>query len=630
MPTAYSSCTARPARNFSSAPRWALLVVVSVWVGLSTPGAPAATFKEPDFDVALFDLDSVFIAPSELSRATSALAALASNFPEDTSVTPDIRARALAISLRLDGVHSASVDALEKLRAGEDTDPVGGYEAPRDATAALWELGEILDVTDATTDDLLLACFLMDIAARIDPEHPGGIERFQRLSLKADFKGWGGAVVGSGGARPTIPPASISGGGDPEMVTSGTEAGTPVVEDPLAKPDAGETPEPSPAVELSKERAAYQMLTLDASTTPKSARIAGLQGSSIAGTLEAPMTLRFAQEDGLPIEGLEPSSQFLPLALDAAGVGWPANGGSITVTVEGRYHPGAGQGIALPAALLLRAMIEGIELQPGVVAAGGVDDIGALMPIPDLLAHLRGLPDSTAPVVLLPEANLPQLRDLALMGSYGLFLDHQVFTASDLAGAATVAVEPTEDSQLARSLFVEIQDLSDTMPHVALVANDRVRERLQRILKLAPNHASAAILLAAGADQLPAKLSREGSVYALEQAAVPVLKVMSGGEPVISNPSLFGPSKSMLGKLRSKLDPTCITLSDDLGTLIENIESFSRLNNRDSTRGISMREELMDSWETVKADYKKLRGDDIAGETAEGEGDSEGDAGGAE
>jgi hypothetical protein len=165
-------------------------------------------FITPNFSKTLFDMDSVFLEPGELREVTNALSALAANFPGDSRIDNRIRAKALAISLRLDGTHRDSVLTLQKLQLGEKPDSVPSFNEPDAAALRLWKLAEALDRADASRDDHVLACYLMDIAMLIDPDHPGGRVRLKELSRKGKFLGWKDVIVEM--AKPPVkPPAAV-------------------------------------------------------------------------------------------------------------------------------------------------------------------------------------------------------------------------------------------------------------------------------------------------------------------------------------------------------------------------------------------------------------------------------------
>ncbi|MFP6874331.1 MAG: hypothetical protein VCA55_12595 [Verrucomicrobiales bacterium] len=178
------------------------------------PGTTVA-FTAPNFSKVLFDIDSVFLEPGELRVVTNALAALVANFPGDSRIVPGLRAKALAISLRLDGTHRDSALALQKLKNGETPSPVVGFDAPTVAVRELWQLAEALDRADASRDDHLLACYLMDIAMLIDPDRPGGSTRFEKLSQRSKYVGWQDVIAPANPTPPKIPADAGPGDGKP-------------------------------------------------------------------------------------------------------------------------------------------------------------------------------------------------------------------------------------------------------------------------------------------------------------------------------------------------------------------------------------------------------------------------------
>jgi len=213
------------------------------------PGSKIA-FATPNFSKALFDIDSVFLEPGELRVVTNALSALAANFPGDGRIVPGLRAKALAISLRLDGTHRDSVLTLQKLKQGETPAPVPGFEEPDVVALELWQLAEALDRADASRDDHVLACYLMDIAILIDPERPGGSARFKELSRKGKYLGWQD-VIAAVNEIPVKPPAAVK--------PAGTKPEPPVEKEKVItdkKPAVVETvprPEEAPSVPAGKD-----------------------------------------------------------------------------------------------------------------------------------------------------------------------------------------------------------------------------------------------------------------------------------------------------------------------------------------------------------------------------------------
>ncbi len=179
----------RPTRMLCRFTCVSAMIIAPASLPAQQPG-PKLVFIAPNFSKVLFDMDLVLLEPGELRVVTNALAALAANFPGDSRIVPGLRAKALAISLRLDGTHRDSALTLRKLKDGETPSPVAGFDAPSVAVRELWQLAEALDRADASRDDHVLACYLMNIAMLINPDRPGGSARFKKLSKKGKFLGW--------------------------------------------------------------------------------------------------------------------------------------------------------------------------------------------------------------------------------------------------------------------------------------------------------------------------------------------------------------------------------------------------------------------------------------------------------
>ena len=229
------------------------LAMIIAAVDLPAQGSGSrVAFVAPNFSKVLFDLDLIFLEPGELRVVTNALAALAANFPDDSRIVPGLRAKALAISLRLDGTHRDSALTLRKLKDGETPSPVAGFDAPAVAVRELWQLAELLDRSDASRDDHVLACYLMDIAMLIDPDRPGGSARLKKLSKKGKFLGWQD-VVAVVNVPPVQPPAE-AGSADARPVPPAGNKKISTDESPAAVEQAQkpEDPQPAPAEETKK------------------------------------------------------------------------------------------------------------------------------------------------------------------------------------------------------------------------------------------------------------------------------------------------------------------------------------------------------------------------------------------
>ena len=80
------------------------LVVLAAAVPMGLAQGSTA-FSEPDYGKKLFVREALLLETHEIASVVEALTALASNFPAADEIDHRLRAKALAIALRLDGTH---------------------------------------------------------------------------------------------------------------------------------------------------------------------------------------------------------------------------------------------------------------------------------------------------------------------------------------------------------------------------------------------------------------------------------------------------------------------------------------------------------------------------------------------
>ena len=138
-------------------------------------------------------------------------------------------------------------------------------------------------------------------------------------------------------------------------------------------------------------------------------------------------------------------------------------------------------------------------------------------------------------------------------GRIDLLLRHQTFIAGSVSEAERlVSSSPDESLQRVKLEFGQIQDAMDGEVSVEDLKEAKVFERLQRVVTLAPNHASAAILLRTAEGNLPDTFSSRGALRVLGQV------IRSWGEvtSVIESPADFqgrGELKRRTEKWRKRL-----------------------------------------------------------------------------
>lgn len=123
--------------------------------------------------------------------------------------------------------------------------------------------------------------------------------------------------------------------------------------------------------------------------------------------------------------------------------------------------------------------------------------------------------------LIVPTAAYEMLTQILVYENPGFFTQWEILTADTLDGAlALAAKKSSDDLSRAHDYFVTIQDLALKNGVTKLAANHAVRSRLATILKLAPNHLSAQILLLQGSGKRPMRLSEK----ALAHELLPIIK----------------------------------------------------------------------------------------------------------
>jgi len=555
------------------------------------PFAPVrGEHKEPDFGREIFDMAGVVLGGTERTETVDALAALAANFHDDPSVSEELREMALAVGLRLEPAHPAAFDTNRSLASGSLPMRVAEFSGKEDIAARLWETARRLNDVDSSDDEKALRCYLLDIARRIDPDNTAGHTDFQKAAARGPFPGWKGIL-----GRETEDTFVF-----PEEGTAGT--GNPSVAPP--NPATGET---GGQASLKGTLAATKYLAMAVGT-------AGGTGSRLVGISLS--VNRELPEPGQPIRLLYTSSvegathplsltaDTLVGALRSVHTDWPANGNKVIVRFDAPYTAADGRAGELPVALGLHALYAGQTTPAGTAAMGSIEADGTISPVTDFLPRLVRLKSTDADTLIVPAANGDALLDLLVTGDVSPLLRYQVFTVVTLAEAIPLTGETLPATlQKAKLDFEEVRDvaLKSSRPEDVL-RTEVVRERLRGILKLAPGHASAQLLLRFSGGDVPEKMSLAGSrieIVTLVGAYRPFME--AGGDLLVTGDAeqLRGKTTGALTAVRNKLDADAIPLADALDDFARAFEEYGKVKFKGSQQGRAMKDAVTAQWQAI-------------------------------
>jgi len=175
---------------------------------------------------------------------------------------------------------------------------------------------------------------------------------------------------------------------------------------------------------------------------------------------------------------------------------------------------------ALMCALMLEAMVKGHALDPNFAPIGDFHGDGTVKPIYDIEPRLAVASSSfELSHIALPSANVQDLADTLLLKGVNPLLDVQIFSVSNFEEAKALALAPDDrapEINEAIQKFAEIEQAIKGARANDLITNPQVQERLQEVVDLAPNHASAKLLLLRSANRNPQRLSVSRSLTIIE------------------------------------------------------------------------------------------------------------------
>ncbi len=265
-----------------------------------------------------------------------------------------------------------------------------------------------------------------------------------------------------------------------------------------------------------------------------------LEGSKFAGTASdlsasaipigpaAPATVSFNQDVGDSMKtALGEVIKFHQVRYQ----GWP-KGKRIEISFADKYSPKDGPSAAVACALLLESLITGKPLDGSFAVTGDMNADGSVQPIGGVSAKIRGATRRTCSIVAIPRENSRALHDLVLIAGVAPLLEIQVFSIGTFEEALALALAGRDPAvQAALDDFARVQELF-SRPGAdmrGLLAHPQVQAKLQGIVKAAPNHLSALLMLAAARGTMPKSLSLVGSLDAIEDASAVLLRIAQSG-----------------------------------------------------------------------------------------------------
>lgn len=436
----------------------------------------SAPYHEPDLTTRAFDPARTGFDRTTCRQVASLLAANVSRYDAV------LDAKMLGVALRLDPDNRPAKEANAQRKKGEFSvhvpRPVAGATGPAPYLARLADgLAQ-----KGGADNVALAGFLAEIAALLAPADPGvrGIkDKFDRAHPPPVW---------------SFVPSPAPAGGKADAPVAG--AAWPVSLNRVKNQSKLHGLMVQDAPGLTEQRGSAQEIILTAEDDSP----------------HAPTTCRFATEPGRSLRvALEESYRAIKLRHPRID-----RGNRFTFSFADKYTPVDGPSASTVIALLLYSLYDPAPLAEDCAITGDLTVDGRVRRVGGVAAKIRGAMLDQRRCVGVPRENAEDVDDLALLFPFNTLWKIQIFRVDTLDEAFALArADRATDLRRAMDLFAQIQGAVGLETPRLTTAHQSLVPRLEEVLKLAPNHASADWMLRQLRGRTPGTLSLHSSLEEL-------------------------------------------------------------------------------------------------------------------
>lgn len=460
----------------------------------------AADFAPPAMGPVAFRRDQVPLAAWTMAGLSRHLETIARSVPGGTAAQRQAAARALALAIALDTDNEEPRKLLDIYQNGGRA-PAADAARLAESQARVWQLLAWLETPEAGPQGQALAFCLQDVMAVSDPGHP----RAAALREAGEKGAWAGWVPGIRAYEhveiATNPPP---GDAKPEI---------------LDKPrDVPEIVLPKASVETVFRQRKGTGLPAQWAFAPASL---GLRATRSQEGRDVPFSILIGPEGGS--EQLAETARMIRSLLEKQQVKPPSglrvhirSGELARAIIEGKIPE-----ISAAAAVLASTAVTGRE--PEAIIIGQVDASGAFKLPARFWDQLQALGSGNGRKLVLPAAAAAWLPAFLAMEKPGIFMDYEVLLADDFRQLLELCAKSQEGAAADAAVkFREIRARGEGQDLRTYVTNRFVRQRLEELVKAAPFHASASMLLLQGSANRPRELNRSVLAGELLRAIEPM------------------------------------------------------------------------------------------------------------
>lgn len=230
-------------------------------------------------------------------------------------------------------------------------------------------------------------------------------------------------------------------------------------------------------------------------------------------------------------------------------------GHGIELGFADKYTMKDGPSAAVACALMAESIITGEALEPSFAVTGDMTATGEVRPIGGVAGKVRGAANRDCKIMAVPSANKAAIQDIYVLEGIEPIAATQIILIENFDQAWEIAkAKRSEKIQQALDDYAMVQTAIARSP--ASASHPKVRDKLKSILETIPHHESARLIALHGIAKGPKKLSLNGSLEAIQTAAMELGNtIRSGNYMEKGQGNQLWKNVAKLNSLREDVDP---------------------------------------------------------------------------
>lgn len=481
-----------------------LSVAFLCFMGFGLSCSLRAEYKSPSWELIPYDANRTSLSAQERSQLADALAEYSRSIKGEDATADTLRAKALALALRLDPENKSAVILNGKFKRGGYTSD-GVSSISKDSLVKMFLMQTKKMQAETAGPDAVTAAYVLDFLAAVDSTNEDLLYQAEMAQRKSPVN-WTGVLNGGGRVRPTSTP------------------GMTVAAPPSAKPTPDSTPvptapsggDPAAAVTLKKQQSKVKGLVVMHSDD-------GVLGGKVMEVLATASSIAGDSTCELSAKAAENMKIALSEAFRCVKMRHPevARGIGFTLSFDDKYTKMAGGSAGTAFAVGLSAILDNLNIDPKMAMTGDITVDGKVRKVGGVPTKIWGAKLDGCELVGIPVENESDVANLMVMKGYRVASEIQIFSINTLDDAVSLARQDRPDKLgEAIKIFSEVQhDLNGS----SSINSPEIAAKLDKILDLAPNHLSAKYLREKARGTLSTILTPGAAIDELFNAAGPLM-----------------------------------------------------------------------------------------------------------